>query len=264
MVDEGAGSGGRRQPSTSDTGTAELDVLAESLSALARDLERTDDADAMLTAVVAAAVAMIPGAEDGSISTVAARRRITSSAHTGDLPVQVDAIQEDVRQGPCLDAINQQQTVRVADLATETRWPLFAQRASHTGARSMLSLQLFVDGDNLGALNLFARTPDAFTDESERIGLLVATHAAIAYAGVRKATQLGQAVMSRDLIGQAKGILIERHQINGEQAFQMLTRTSQNSNRKLNDIAAELAHGTSPEPGTRYDGDALPGDRATI
>jgi transcriptional regulator with GAF, ATPase, and Fis domain len=242
MADHRVGTGGRGQPSSSDTGTAVGDVLAESLGALARDLEQNDDSETMLAAMVAAAVAMVPGAEEGSISVVAARRRITSEAPTSDLPVRVDAIQEEVQQGPCLDAVYEQQTVRVTNLATEARWPLFARRASQTGAASMLSLQLFVEGDNLGALNLFARSPGAFTDESEQVGLLVAAHAAIAYAGVRKETQLAQAMINRDLIGQAKGILIERYKISGDRAFLVLTRVSQNSNRKLHDVAQELVH----------------------
>jgi hypothetical protein len=100
---------------------------------------------------------MVPGAEEGSISMVAARR-LTSQALTSDLPVRVDAIQEEVQQGPCLDAAYEQHTALVTNMATEDQWPLFAQRASDAGAASMLSLQLFVESDNLGALNLHART----------------------------------------------------------------------------------------------------------
>jgi len=238
--DHGPRTGGRGQPSVADTGTADVEVLAEELSALARDLDQQDDPDAMLAAIVAAGVAMIPGVEEGSISVVFGRRRVTSQAPTGELPLQVDAIQEETQQGPCLDAAYEQQTVRVDDLATEGRWPLFAQRASAAGAASMLSLQLYVEGDNLGALNLYARTPHAFTDESEQVGLLFAAHAAIAYAGIRKETQLAEALVRRDLIGQAKGILMERYKISGERAFLVLTRVSQSSNRKLYDVADEL------------------------
>jgi GAF domain-containing protein len=244
--------GGRGQPSIADTGTADVEVLAEELSALARDLDQQDDPDSMLAAIVAAAVAMIPGVEEGSISVVFGRRRVTSEAPTGELPLQVDAIQEETQQGPCLDAAYEQQTVRVDNLATEGRWPLFARRASAAGAGSMLSLQLYVEGDNLGALNLYARTPDAFTDESEQVGLLFAAHAAIAYAGIRKETQLAEALVRRDVIGQAKGILMERYKISGERAFLVLTRVSQSSNRKLYDVADELVRrgtitgGTAP------------------
>lgn len=240
MAQDRPGVGGRGQPSTSDTGTAAVNVLAEALGTLARDLEEYDDPDTLLAAIVAAAVAIVPGAEEGSISVVLGRRRVVSEASTGDLPRQVDALQEELQQGPCLDAAYRQQTVRVTEMATEHRWPLFASRAAAAGAASMLSLQLYVEGDDLGALNLYARRPGAFTDESEQVGLLVAAHAAIAYVGARKEVQLTNALINRDLIGQAKGILMERYQITSDRAFLLLTRISQYSNRKLHQVAAEL------------------------
>lgn len=247
MTDTRSNTGGKGQPSTANTGTADPNQLAEDFGELARSLEEQDDPDVMLAEIIVAAVAMVPGVDEGSISVVTGRRNIGSQAPTGDLPMQVDALQEETQQGPCLDAAYKQLTVRVADMASETRWPEFARRASQAGAASMLSLQLYVEGDNLGALNLYSRTPNAFDDESEQVGLLFASHAAVAYAGVRKEAQLARAVDSRDLIGQAKGILMERYKISPERAFLVLTRASQNSNRKLHDIATELVrHGTVP------------------
>ena len=247
MTDTRSSTGGKGQPSTANAGTANLNQLAEDFGGLARNLEEHDDPDVMLAEIIAAAVAMVPGVDEGSVSVVTGRRNIGSQAPTGDLPVEVDALQEETQQGPCLDAAYEQLTVRVDDMASETRWPEFARRASQAGAASMLSLQLYVEGDNLGALNLYSRRPGAFDDESEQIGLLFASHAAVAYAGVRKEAQLAKAVVSRDLIGQAKGILMERYKISPERAFLVLTRVSQNSNRKLNDIANELVrYGTVP------------------
>jgi transcriptional regulator with GAF, ATPase, and Fis domain len=247
VTDTRSGTGGKGQPSTANTGTAGLNQLAEGFGGLARSLEEHDDPEVMLAEIIAAAVAMVPGAEEGSVSVVTGRRHIGSQAPTGDLPVQVDALQEETQQGPCLDSAYVHQTVRVVDMASEERWPQFARRASEAGAASMLSLQLYVEGDNLGALNLYARVPNAFDDESEQIGLLFASHAAVAYAGVRKEAQLAKAVASRDLIGQAKGILMERYKISPERAFLVLARVSQDSNRKLHDIATELVrHGTVP------------------
>lgn len=104
----------------------------------------------------------------------------------------------------------------------------------------MLSFQLYVEGDNLGALNLYSHTPNGFDEESERVGLLFASHAAIAFAGVQAQEQLAVSLGTRDLIGQAKGILMERHHLTGLQAFAVLTRISQDTNRKLRDVAAEL------------------------
>ena len=247
MTDSRSSTGGKGQPSSANTGTADPNQLAEDFGELARSLEEQDDPDVMLAEIIAAAVAMVPGVDEGSISVVTGRRNIGSQAPSGDLPMQVDALQEETQQGPCLDAAYKQLTVRVTDMASETRWPEFARRASEAGAASMLSLQLYVEGDNLGALNLYSRTPNAFDDESEQVGLLFASHAAVAYAGVRKEAQLARAVDNRDLIGQAKGILIERYKISPERAFLVLTRASQNSNRKLHDIATELVrHGTAP------------------
>ena len=100
---------------------------------------------------------------------------------------------------------------------------------------------LWVDNDDLGALNLYSRSADSFTDESEHVGRLFASHAAVAFAGADKVHHLNVALARRDLIGQAKGILMERFKITADQAFSILVRVSQDSNRKLFDLAEELA-----------------------
>ena len=123
----------------------------------------------------------------------------------------------------------------------EDRWPKFSAGALELGAVSMLAFQLYVDGDNLGALNLYGRKANSFDDESEYVGLLFASHAAIAFAGAEKVRHLNVALVRRDLIGQAKGILMERFKITAEQAFRTLVRVSQDNNRKLFDVAEELS-----------------------
>jgi AmiR/NasT family two-component response regulator len=104
----------------------------------------------------------------------------------------------------------------------------------------MLSFQLYVEGDNLGALNLYARTAGAFTDDSEHVGLLVAAHAAVAYSGAQTEAQLRRAIGSRDLIGQAKGILMERFDVDADRAFAILVAFSQDSHVKLHEVADRL------------------------
>jgi GAF domain-containing protein len=227
-------------PSAEDQGTAVTDELAHQLSDLARSLQAEHDTTAMLDEVVSAAVALIPGVQEGSISVVTNRRQVSSHNPSSELPERVDAIQEEVGEGPCLDAVYEQRTVRVPDVANEERWPRFAKRAADIGVGSMLSFQLYVEGDNLGALNLYSREPNAFDDESEHVGLLFASHAAVAFADAQRLDQLTSAVETRDLIGQAKGILMERYRISADQAFRLLTRVSQQRNRKLRDLAAEL------------------------
>jgi transcriptional regulator with GAF, ATPase, and Fis domain len=236
----GAGQGPR---STANAISAGEDDLARHLSDLARDLQGEDSTDHTLAHVVQAAVELIPGAEEGSISVVIGRKEVSSQAPSGELPRQVDALQSETGQGPCLDAVYEHQTVLVTDMRTEGRWPEFARLASEAGAASMLSFQLYVEGDNLGALNLYARQPHAFDEESDHVGALFAAHAAVAFAGAQKQEQLTRALATRDLIGQAKGILMERYQISGDRAFQLLARLSQEANRKLRDVADQVVHG---------------------
>lgn len=193
-----------------------------------------------LTGQQAAAVQLIPGAADASISLIAGRKRIDSKVASGDLPRRVDALQSSTWQGPCLDAAYEDRIVRVPDLSTETRWSAFSSGAVELGAHSMLSIQLFVEGDRLGALNLYGIRPDAFDLESEHIGLLVAAHAAVAFADSQKIRQLTEALVSRQLIGQTEGILMERYKLSAQQAFLVLTRTSSSSNRKLREVAEHL------------------------
>ena len=207
---------------------------------MARLLQAETDLDAMLAEMVAAAIRLIPGAQEASISIVRAHRQVTSEHASSALARTVDEVQTEVGQGPGLDTVYEQRTVRVPDMRAEARWPAYASRAHDLGVGSMLSFQLFVAGDNLGALNLFSRDAEAFTEESEQVGLVFASHAAVAFASARKLGHLALAVDARDLIGQAKGILSERYKISGDQAFVVLLRLSQTGHRKLNDLAREL------------------------
>ncbi|GIJ74566.1 ANTAR domain-containing protein [Virgisporangium ochraceum] len=236
-MNDAHGTGGA---SSGHTGAAPGDGLAARLSDLARQLQGEQNVQDTLDAIVAGAVDTVPGAELAGLMVVERRRNIDTRAVTDDLARHVDQVQYDTGQGPCLDAIHRQRTVRIIDLAAETRWPEFALRAVELGIRSMLSFQLYVRHGNLGALNLYAREADAFDDESEHTGLLFAAHAAVAMSDARQVDQLNRAVVVRDLIGQAKGILMERHRLTADQAFVLLVRASQATNTKLLDVARHL------------------------
>lgn len=228
------------------------DDLAVRLSESAREMQHHEDPDETLRAVVAAAVALIPGADEGSITVITGRRQVQSEAASSELASSVDALQQELGEGPCLDAVYDQESVCVSDTATDQRWPTFAVRAREAGAASLLALQLFVDGDSLGALNLYGRRPGAFDEESEHVGSLFAAHAAIAYSAARRESELRRAVSTRELIGQAQGILMERHRITADQAFAMLVAASQQVNVKLREVADALVHtGQMPTSGKR-------------
>lgn len=236
------GQQGQGEPSRESSGAADgLDELAVQFSEFARVVQQEDDPHSALVEIVRAAIDLVPGCDEGSISVVLGRQKVTSEAPSGGLPEAVDALQQKYG-GPCLDAVYEHETVRVADMASEQRWPEFSQRALDLGAAGMLSFQLYVEGDNLGALNLFSRTANAFDDESEHIGLLFAAHAAVAYAGAQRQAKMTRAIATRQLIGQAQGILMERHKLTDDQAFALLVRASQHNNIKLTDAAERLVH----------------------
>ena len=230
------------QDQASATGSAGHDGLAVQFGRLARGLQQQGDPHSTLVEIVRAAVQLIPGSEQGSVSTVVGRRHLQSQVASGELARTLDELQQHTGQGPCLDAVYQNETVLVTDLAAETRWPQFTELACSAGARSLLAFQLYVDGDNLGALNLYAGSAGAFGDESEHIGLLFASHAALAYDAAQTKSGLARSVATRQLIGQAQGILMERHKVTADQAFAMLVQVSQHSNTKLRDIAERLVH----------------------
>jgi len=203
-------------------------------------MQRQLDPQQVLDRVVSLAVTMVPGADEATITMVRARRHVYSAAATGDLARWFDSLQNETGDGPCLDAMWKQQTIRVNDLAADPRWPVLGPRAGARGVGSILCLQLFVHADTLGALDLLAHEKAAFTDESEHIGLLLASHAAIAVADAQNLEHATIALASRDIIGQAKGILMERFKITSDQAFDVLAKVSQDTNRKLYAVAEDL------------------------
>ncbi|MEV6905244.1 GAF and ANTAR domain-containing protein [Amycolatopsis sp. NPDC051372] len=213
--------------------------LSSVLGAIARTLQAEPDVETTLGAIVKAAVDHVDGAEYAGISLVE-DGRIRAVAPTSEVVPMIDEIQHRTGQGPCLDAIARHDVFRTGNLLDERRWPAFAPDAAETGIRSMLSYRLFILHDTLGALNLYSTQVDAFSDRTEKDGKEFATHAAIALAGAQTEAQLHAAIESRDVIGMAKGILMQRHDLDPVQAFRLLVESSQASNLKLHDVAAWL------------------------
>lgn len=211
--------------------------IARQLSEMARSLQAEPNSDDVVQAIVTAAVDNVPGAEYAGITLVSSRGDLSTPAATDELVREIDRLQYRTSQGPCLSSAREHVTVRADDLRTDSRWPEFASQAAATGILSMLCVQLFVREGSLGALNMYSRSANSFGTDSEDIGLLLAAHAAVAMVGVERESNLRTALGSRDTIGQAKGILMERHKIGANAAFQLLIRASQESNRKLSAIA---------------------------
>jgi GAF domain-containing protein len=221
--------------------------LAETFGELARSLLAEPDVGTTLTKIVTMAVSTIDHCEHAGITLVEGRS-LWSAAVSDEVPAVVDRIQDEVDDGPCYDTIRQQATFRTGNLSAESRWPRFARRAQEeTGITSVLSIRLFVEADTLGALNLYSSQPDAFADDDIALASVFAAHAAVAMANEREVAQLHRAIESRDVIGQAKGILMARDHLSDEEAYDVLRRASQRLNTKLRDVA-EQVRGTSRGP----------------
>jgi transcriptional regulator with GAF, ATPase, and Fis domain len=220
----------------------ELNVVAHTLAKVARELENQgEDPEETLLAIVEAAVRTVPAAEFASITQISSPHQLSTRLATTPIARKIDAAQYESREGPCLEAAFGRYTVRVHDFAEEQRWARFSPAAERLGVRSMLAVQLFVEREDLGALNMFSGTPGAFDAEAENIALLFAAHASVAMAGAKREAHMRVALGSRDLIGQAKGMLMERYKIEADVAFKLLVRVSQQSNVKVVVIAEQLA-----------------------
>ncbi len=217
------------------------DSLGRAMAQFARTLDSQGaDLDSTLRHITAAAVHLIPGAECADILTVTGRNKFVSHAATSQTPSRIDSLQARLGEGPCIDAAEDVIVTRSNDLSTESRWPTFSPLAVEAGVLSVLSFQLYTGNDQVGALNLFAGQPHVFDAESLHLGEVLAAHAAIALVAARRQLQLQSAVASRDLIGQAKGMIMERFSVDAERAFEMLVALSQESNTPVARIAGRI------------------------
>jgi GAF domain-containing protein len=213
--------------------------LAEALGDFAVEMQAQPGTDATLKIIVAATVGLIPEASWAGISLIE-NRQVRPAVPTDEIAEALDHLQTKLGEGPMFDALYEHPTVHIPDLAQETRWPRFVAEATGRGVRCMLSLRLFTSSRSLGALNVYGSAPGVFSEESVNTAEILAQHAAVGVAGAAAQEQFQAALASRDLIGQAKGILMQRDGLTGLQAFATLTNASQQTNIKLIDVARWL------------------------
>jgi GAF domain-containing protein len=222
------------------------DDLAEALSEMSRLLVGEEPLAAVLRRVAELSVAAVPGCSGAGVTLVQDDRAVTA-AHTDDRVLAVDRQQYDVDDGPCLDAIRSRRTNRVDVDGAEQRWPEFAARARELGIHSFLAAPLVAGGQAVGSLNLYGAAPDAFDALDDALVAVFCSQASVALANARVYDraltlneQLTSALESRVVIEQAKGVLMGRHGWSADEAFDELRRRSQERNRKLREVAAEV------------------------
>lgn len=188
----------------------------------------------------------VPGADEVSVTLVRGDTAHTAAA-TGELAVELDAHQYEEGLGPCLLAARTGRTMLIADVAEESRWPRFAEQAAKAGARCTLSVALPLRENTTGAFNIYSRSTKGLDEHSQEVAEHLAGYAAVAMtnaslynATARLAEQMEQAMASRAVIEQAKGIVMGERRCTEDEAFGILAKVSQDANRKLRDVAAAL------------------------
>ena len=164
-------------------------------------------------------------------------KTVLAQVPTDDVARTLNELQNELGEGPTFTALTDRATVVVNDLGAELRWPRFVQAATSHGVRCLMVFRLFVEREVLGVLTIYGPTPNMFSEESVAVGEIFAQHAAVALAGAAAQEQMQAAIASRDVIGQAKGILMARDKITGLQAFATLVKASQEVNLKLTAVA---------------------------
>ncbi|WP_394427129.1 GAF and ANTAR domain-containing protein [Streptomyces sp. SGAir0957] len=213
--------------------------FAVQMASVARTLLAQPTVDATLKQITESAHDLVGGCDAAGILLLE-NKRARTLAPTEARVVECDRLQAQLGEGPCFDAARRtdgERVYRIRDLGEEPRWPHFVPQAHRLGIGSMMGFLLYTDDEDYGALNFYSRRPGAFTDVGEAAGWLLASHAAVALASARTHAQMEQAITTRHHIGEAMGILMARHHVTEDQAFDVLRRYSQKKNIKLREVA---------------------------
>ena len=200
-----------------------------------------------LDQLVTIAVERVPGARWASVSTLRGEH-FTTAASTAEQAARADALQYEIGSGPCVDALLENSVYVTGDVSREERWSEWGRRAHvELGIASVLSQRLHHHDTGAGVLaglNIYSDAGDAFTGAALGVGLILATHGALVFSemlATSRAVNLSKALESNREIGVAMGILMHQHHFTRQDAFDVLRVASQNSNRKLAQVASEVA-----------------------
>jgi GAF domain-containing protein len=218
---------------------------ATAVASAARAIGSHSGLDETLRSIAEAASRSVPGFTHAGISTIDRHGVIETRAATDPLVRELDRIQYELGQGPCVSAMREQAVVSVPHARHDQRWPDYMPQALKHGLRSQLAVRLFLDDTgSMGGLNLYSTESEEIDPDAENIADLFAAHAAIALQKVGEIEHLNEALRSRQVIGQAIGIVMERYGVDNDAAFAFLLRASSHGNIKLRDVAERLVADT--------------------
>lgn len=214
--------------------------VAASFARLSRDLLTKPDGELTFQRIAERAVEVIPPCDFVGITMRRRQGRAESVASTSDLADRCDALQYELDEGPCLDAVSEDEAYLIEDVGSDPRWPNWGPLAAREGVGSILSVRMANDTEVLGALNLYSTKARAFDSDSVDLSLVFASHAATAINNAQLVNGLQTALQSRHLIGVAQGILMAQYDLGLETSFEVLRRYSSHANVKLRDVASHV------------------------
>ena len=221
---------------------SDLSASADTFARLAIELHDATGVEETVDAVVQFALQALSCTYAG-IALYTRGSRPEVAAVTDPVVADVYDLQLSSDNGPLVTALRERTTVLIRDTSTDDRWPAWAEKVAALGVRSVLDVPLATGAEprrTVGVLGLYSPVPDAFSEDDEAIAHILARHASVALASARHEETMAQAVDARKLVGQAMGILMERFDVDGDRAFAILKRYSQDNNTKLRDVAQHL------------------------
>jgi GAF domain-containing protein len=238
--------------------------LAAAMAAAARALHSPPDLEETLAVIVETARVSLPGVDAVGISTIDRHGTPTTCAATSQLVWDLDRIQYDLDEGPCVHAMKDPDAAVVAapHIGADLRWPAYVPHALERGLKSQLAVKLYLaEEGTVGGLNMYSTSREDIDADAESVAELFATHAAIALGNAREVEGLNEALRTRKVIGQAIGMLMNEYTLNQDAAFGFLVRMSSHGNVKIRDIAADMvaeanerAHAPVRTPGRSTNG----------
>ncbi|WP_457206134.1 GAF and ANTAR domain-containing protein [Nocardioides sp. P5_C9_2] len=214
--------------------------LAVALAEAARMIDGSSSVEDTLAAIAAAAAVSVPDIDQVGISVIHRNGEIETRAATGRLVWDLDGLQYELREGPCVDAMRESPVVVVDDIRHDQRWPHYTPPAVAAGLRAQMAVRLYHEEETIGALNMYSTDSTVINPDALEAAELFAAHAALALGRARREAQLHEALDSRKVIGQAIGLVMERYAIDEDRAFGFLVRASSTGNVKLRDVAREV------------------------
>lgn len=221
--------------------TEDRSAVARALADAARFMSSPRSLEETLDAIVHAARTSVPGFDHVGIS-VLHKDEIETKAATSQLVWDLDSVQYQLNEGPCVDSLRKAPTVLAEQLRQDGRWPRYVPAAAERGVRSQLAFRLYDDDQTLGGLNFYSTESDTLQPGAGELGEVFAAHATIALGHAVDVDNLTTALTTRGLIGQAIGLTMARFQIPSDRAMQFLVRASSTSNIRLREIAEEVVN----------------------